>query len=300
MSCFVVERAFRRNKTLLRAIHATRTRWISNSIDTHSPAFHVLKKVSTQGSAVTFPLQTIVFACVAIGALLYERGLRPSIRTIAQASKEVLIFGDDIIVPDDGGLPTLGALSDLGFKVNHNKTFGTGKFRESCGCDAYNGVDVTPTYTSTYPEKSRLESLISSVAVRNNFYQVGYYNAAEFIRKTVMRSASFLRLPEVTHGSGLFGWLSYDKPCFKNLRYRWNEALSRGEYRFHLLKTREKRMPDRHNSRLLQYFTEAPDPTVQWESGVRGKPQLLLKLGWEGLDGASAKADAHLRHFVTY
>jgi len=236
------------------------------------------------GSAVTFPVQTILFANIAVGALLHSRGLPVTTKTIRAASQEVRVFGDDIIVPTDVGASVLGALGDLGFKVNRSKTFVNGYFRESCGCDAYKGVDVTPTYTSTYPSRDRPESLVSSIAVRNNFYRNHYYKAAEYIQRTVMREAPFLKLPTVSPDSGTLGWIDYSPSPNHHLKSRRKLGDSVLEYQMHALKTRSRRLPDRESSRLLQYFTEEPDPMLAWESGIPSRPKVLLNLRWEALD----------------
>lgn len=174
LSCWVVERIFRRNPSLIHAFHATRTRWVANAIDRKSPQFHKLRKFACMGSACTFPVQSYVFSILAIGTVLHVRGLQPTIRNISRASQEVQVFGDDIIIPTDCWEVLQGLLGHLGLKVNQSKTFGIGKFRESCGVDAFDGHDVTPTYSMTYPDVSRPESIISSVATHNNFVSRGY------------------------------------------------------------------------------------------------------------------------------
>jgi hypothetical protein len=102
ISCWHVERFFRRNPTLVSALHASRTRFLRNDIDKKSPKYHVLRKFSTMGSAVTFPIQTYMFTITCIGALLYARNLRATIKNIKELSREVRVFGDDIVIPVDG------------------------------------------------------------------------------------------------------------------------------------------------------------------------------------------------------
>lgn len=51
LSCWVVERIFRRNSSLVEAFHASRTRWVANAIDRKSPQFHKLRKFACMGSA---------------------------------------------------------------------------------------------------------------------------------------------------------------------------------------------------------------------------------------------------------
>lgn len=95
-------------------------------------------KYAPMGSALCFPIESLIFACVAECALRYARYEN---RT---SMSKYRVYGDDIIVPD-------ACLSDLviylrwcGFRINLGKTYGGNqRFRESCGCDAYDGEDVT-------------------------------------------------------------------------------------------------------------------------------------------------------------
>jgi hypothetical protein len=93
----------------------------------------------TMGNAITFPMQTLIFL-----ALAYEvysrRGLKFSV------NENVAVFGDDIIVLDEVYDDMCALLLDLGFEPNPEKSFGSGPFRESCGADWYNGVNVRGVY----------------------------------------------------------------------------------------------------------------------------------------------------------
>lgn len=74
LSCWVVERAFRRLPSLVLALHASRTRWVANAIDRKSPQFHKLRKFACMGSACTFPVQSVVFSILAHASLCFTRG----------------------------------------------------------------------------------------------------------------------------------------------------------------------------------------------------------------------------------
>jgi hypothetical protein len=64
ISCWHVERLFRRSPMLLRALQATRSVWIKQDICKYSPGFHKLRKYSTMGNATTFPVQTLFFTAI--------------------------------------------------------------------------------------------------------------------------------------------------------------------------------------------------------------------------------------------
>jgi hypothetical protein len=280
LSCYVVERLFRNNSSLLKAFHAVRTRSIINRIDKKSPALHMLRKFSTMGSALTFPVQSISFAMIVLACLLYKRRMVLSLANLEELSREVLVFGDDLIVPDDVGYDVLGTLRALHLKVNLNKTYGKGRFRESCGGEYFDGHDVTPNYLLALPDRLRPESLSSTVAVRNNFFRSGYWRCAAFLERTV-REVGRLVLPYVTVGSGTFGLESYGVLDNSHLKSKWDDSLHRRVIKVHGINTRVPCAPDRLSSRVLQYFTERPLPTSKWEGGVRERPHLSLRMRWE-------------------
>lgn len=58
--------------------------------------------------------------------------------------RNVYVYGDDVIVPKDYALHVQPALEAVGLLVNVNKSFYKGPFRESCGGDYINGVEVSP------------------------------------------------------------------------------------------------------------------------------------------------------------
>lgn len=87
-------------------------------------------KFSSMGNGSTFAIETLLFAaaCYAVG------------------SKEFSVYGDDVIIEKEFYDAYLSLTGFLGFTINREKSFHDGPFRESCGLDAFNGVDVTPVY----------------------------------------------------------------------------------------------------------------------------------------------------------
>lgn len=285
LSCWTVERLFRRNASLLDALQSSRTRWVHNTIDKKSPFFAKLRKFACMGSACTFPVQSYAFAIMAIGTLLYVRGIPPTIASVRKASKEVRVFGDDMIVPADVWEIFQGVLGYLQLKVNPLKTFAIGKFRESCGLDAYDGHDVTPVYSITYPDVTRPGSIMSCVDTHNNFLLGGYDVVAAYIRSRV--ASRQYPIAEVPIGSGCFGWFSYHAKMEPWFKYRWNQLLQRDEYLLVSLKGKSNRMQVEDDASLLQFFTAAlrrePHPykgVRPIQTGVETRPTLKLVRGW--------------------
>jgi hypothetical protein len=83
------------------------------------------------GSACTFPVESLVFLGAALACVLYERQMRVTTRSIRSLAGFVSVFGDDIIIPNESRELFFELLEVLDFKDNLNKSFWTGKFRES-------------------------------------------------------------------------------------------------------------------------------------------------------------------------
>ncbi len=106
-----------------------------------------LNMVSTMGNGFTFPLMTAIFLAVAKASMHLE-GITFKSRGVIR-ERNVGVFGDDIIVPSGAYSRVLRGLYLLGFKVNETKTFVKGRFRESCGGDFYEGVNVRGVYVKS-------------------------------------------------------------------------------------------------------------------------------------------------------
>jgi hypothetical protein len=103
-----------------------------------------LHMISTMGNGYTFPLQTLIFTCVVL-AVYQARGIKTHFPWL-DLTGNFAVNGDDIIVVADAYNDVIELLSLLGFTPNAKKSFNSGFFRESCGLDAYKGVDVRGVY----------------------------------------------------------------------------------------------------------------------------------------------------------
>lgn len=167
-----------------------------------------MKKYAGMGNATTFPVQSICFSVIAIAAILNhafsEQRRRGNL--VAYASSCIRIYGDDIIVKSEYTHVVVDLLERFGLKLNRHKSFWTGKFRESCGCDAYDGVDVTPVYVRRLIDRSATASDFASVvSTSNQLWLRCYYATADAIRASV-DSMCKLRIPLAHPNSGLMCW----------------------------------------------------------------------------------------------
>lgn len=283
ISCWHVERLFRRLPSLVDSMQASRSAWIEQDICRFSPKYAYIRKYSTMGNATTFPVQSLFFVSLALASLCYVRKLPVNYTTMRKLGrKQVRVFGDDIIVPADCSGVLLELLKALSLKVNPNKTFTDGNFRESCGVDAYGGHDVTTVSILDVPRGASPGSIVSSVDVHNNLCEKGMMHLAAYIRKTAGRIARN-RIRFVQHGSGLFGWSSLYGEEPLNLKVRWNRSLQRREVQCLKLRVSEQRASAKETAGLLQFFTEAPSKVTSAVSTLgylTRRPKVGLTLGW--------------------
>jgi hypothetical protein len=140
-----------------------------------------LAKFASMGSALCFPVEAMVFATIVLCGI--EDGLRRQMtrKTIHGLTGKVRVYGDDIIVPAECAEAVIGKLEDFGLRVNTNKSFWTGKFRESCGKEYYAGEDVSIVRVREVLPSSRQDAseLISTVSLRNQLYKAGYWRVVD-------------------------------------------------------------------------------------------------------------------------
>jgi hypothetical protein len=106
-------------------------------------------KFSSMGNGSTFTIETLLFAaaCYAVG------------------SKQFLVYGDDVIIESELVENYTRLTRFLGFTINSDKSFATGPFRESCGLDVYNGIEITPVYIRNLDSRKAVKNhLINTMA----------------------------------------------------------------------------------------------------------------------------------------
>jgi hypothetical protein len=134
-----------------------------------------LQKFASMGSALTFPIEAMTFAAIVLAACIKADGLPISPKSVRIFRDRVRVYGDDIIVPTDKAVTVIDALELFGFKVNRNKSFWTGEFRESCGKEYWRGQDVSIVRFRKPLPASRhdVDSIVSTVATRNLLLKAG-------------------------------------------------------------------------------------------------------------------------------
>jgi hypothetical protein len=278
VTCHAVGQFFRLNPNLILALQCTRTRFIGQTINPSVDGLIALRKFSTMGSACTFPVQSLLFLGICLAVVATQRRWRTGSWNPRWLSGEVAVFGDDLIIPTDSRELLFEALELLDFKVNLHKSYWNGNFRESCGVDAFRGVNVTPAYWRA-PCNGKPESIESTIQVRNNFYRRFLLRTSGYL-STTMPSGS---IPEVSMDSGVCGLITRGKPRRPGIT-RWNRSLQRAEAKIDVFTTSQSKLPITDDSALLQYFTEAPSPTTIWKGGVAQIARTRKRTRWVPLD----------------
>jgi hypothetical protein len=177
-----------------------------------------LRKFASMGSALCFPIEAMVFFTIVMYTLVKISGKVPSRRLLTKLSRDVAVYGDDIIIPSSTATRVMEDLESYGLRVNHDKSFHTGLFRESCGGDYYNGVDITPTYVTHWDDTGTLSNSsqrVTYVALANTFYMKGQWHASQYLRDRY--EELFGPLPLSQHPIGCLHWASLVRSS--NLEY---------------------------------------------------------------------------------
>jgi hypothetical protein len=230
---------------LMRALEATR------SASTRLPDGRVvrMKKFAPMGSALCFPIEAVCFYALSVAAM--------QIAQFRDAQRKCYVYGDDIVVPTIVSTYVMDCLESVGLKVNRSKSFVKGFFRESCGTDAYRGVNVTPFRNKVpFVDGAQNANVAASiVAFANHMTRNDFPVTAAFLRKTY--TLHFGKLP---YGTVRAGYPCIQVPsAFMAIAYnvrdgwrcRWNPKLHRVEIMTRVLRSRAVSQPLDGWERLL-------------------------------------------------
>jgi hypothetical protein len=244
--------------TLVKLVFRHHGQFLDRMMDCRTPFaecenYHIeLGKFAGMGNALTFPVQSVCFAIICIAAILDQRGEKASYWSVKRAARQLRVYGDDIIVGRKYAHQCVTWLEVVGLKVNHNKSFLEGNFKESCGVDAFKGVDVTPLYLRYRPDDQSTEpSVIEGlVATSNQAWLRGLYSFSTCLADEV-ESRLGTRLPLVSKKSGSLGWHSRLDAMNPT---RWNRRLHQLETRALVLKALKRRDRLDGHAALLKFF----------------------------------------------
>jgi hypothetical protein len=226
VGCDLVKEVFQHNTALLAALLATR------STESLLPDGRkvVLEKFAPMGSCLCFPIQAVLFYALAVVAIRTVYGC-----SRREARESVYVFGDDIIVRKSYYNAVLQYLPTVGLVFNEAKCCTSGFFRESCGMDAYKGIDVTPLRLKKVWYHRRLDAstLEAYVDHGNMAYARGLRRVAATVARWVLEAGYDLPTLPLNWGSrGYLAWYRHGSvPHVGKLRTRYSNILHRWEIR---------------------------------------------------------------------
>jgi hypothetical protein len=153
---------------------------------------------------LTFPIQESVLHNANFLGLESKLGRRLTRSDVNRLRGKVRVYGDDIIIPVELVPYVIETLELLNFKVNRHKSFWTGKFRESCGKEYYDGHDVSIFRVRRVIPRSRADvpELLSLSSLRNQAYKSGYWGTARYLDHILM---GMIPYPNVLESSSVIG-----------------------------------------------------------------------------------------------
>jgi hypothetical protein len=240
-----------------------------------------LHKFAPMGSAICFSVEAFLFWALSVASISQNSG-----RHYSRVAKLVYVYGDDIIVPVSYFPAVVHCLELFGLLVNKSKSFRYGKFRESCGMDAYDGIDVTPIrlHTLWSGKPSDASAYSSFISYANALMAKGWSHCAERIKELV--EGVYGRVPFALPTSAYPGWFcnSYWKALIKNLErgfeVRENAPTHSVEIRARFLSPKKTKTGLDGWHRLLRNVTmgagDRPDEVTHPRS-------VKLKRGWRKL-----------------
>jgi len=186
-----------------------------------------LRKWAPMGNALTFPVQSLIFYA------LVRAGIRARYGTNCN---DVYVFGDDILFPVKYYDGAVNALVRSGLVPNTAKTFRHGLFRESCGVDAFNGIDVTP-HRLRGIDSSSVSGAMSLCTLARAMRISGYRLTSDILYRYVQNAFGSLHISNNPHAQGLYRYENCDLGTL--LKYedstRFNRHLHKWETKLRLV-----------------------------------------------------------------
>jgi len=178
------------------------------------------QKFSSMGNGCTFELESLIFWALCKSCLEIE-GLDTTLS----------VYGDDLIVPVNSYGGIVKVLNFAGFTVNLEKSFSSGRFRESCGKDYFDGIDVRPYFIkgsiSNVESLFKLANGIRRYSHRRSLYGCDkrFEESWQAVVKEIPAEFKDCKIPEGFGDIGLV--VNFDEACPSKPRGGWDGYLFR-------------------------------------------------------------------------
>lgn len=203
-----------------------------------------LQKFAPMGSSLCFPILALT-----IWSLLWAGA--PD----ADARDRILVYGDDVVVPKRYALNAISILESFGLLVNRDKSCLDGFFRESCGTDAFLGVNVTPVRLRTvWSHHPSPDVYTSWIAYANSFWDRRYYRTYDCIVGMLHRVYGAIPSQDMHLACPS---LRYVPESQRPKRKRVNKSLQKLEFYARTIESPRIRKRINGWSMLLRFFAES-------------------------------------------
>jgi hypothetical protein len=272
----LVRRMLSDHPFLLKGVEATRSR--SANVPGHGVIR--LAKFASMGSALCFPIEAMVFVTMIFLGIEKELNTRFTRRSqFKRFSGRVRVYGDDLIVPTDYVESVIHSLEHYGAKVGMSKSFWIGRFRESCGKEYYDGVDVSIVKFRRLLPASRSDGpgVMSLVSLRNQLYLAGCWETVSYLDSKIRKILKYF--PVVEESSPVLGRTSFLGYKPERMCAQLHRPLVRG----YVTRSIIPKNSLRDDGALLKFFLKrGRQPSVDRNHLERsGRPQAVnIKLRW--------------------
>jgi hypothetical protein len=278
VSLALVEHLFSRFPFLLGAMKACRSE--RATLPDNGPDNTIrLRKFASMGSALCFPVETLVFTTIVLYSMTQVYGTPSTIAERDVFWRLFRVFGDDMVVPEEIVPSLIGNLEAFGLKVNTQKSFWNGKFRESCGEDWYYGMTVNYV-KSRHPLPERRQHglrVLQAVALHNHLFVEGYYKTAAHIESILVSMGLGVYAPVGTYCYAMYTWHE-DK-----VKYRTSPTLQKLEVQAIKARSVFRVDPLSGYGALRKYFLniDSREPLQEGHLERAGRPlRVTITKGW--------------------
>lgn len=247
--------------------------WFGLLLDLRCPAGYlpddvpvVFEKISSMGNGFTFALESLIFGAISRCAIRRTKSSGPS-----------CVYGDDIVVPSEAYHYLVELLELLGFRINGDKSYDSGPFRESCGKDFFHGIAVRPIFLTR-----KISNVSDLFYIHNSLFELerhlpwtwglNFSRTRSLVSKyipPVMRE-QFYGPPSESMDTYLFSWKKPRVEEVKGVRLKTVYRLSPVAQRFDYL---GKGYYDFHFRKLMASLGNKV-PLRPWEVGKRTLPAI--------------------------
>jgi hypothetical protein len=231
-----------------------------------------LNKFAPMGSALCFPVMSLTLYAISKACVKFH----------GNGCDDVLVYGDDLVVPSTIAETLMGLLPAFGLRANSKKSFFRGYFRESCGSDAFRGVAVNPLRVrkpwSGSPKDAA--AFASYWALSQAMLDRGFWRSSKFLQDQVETMYG-----KVPYGTSTSGYICRPVSAVNaerlnvssRLRRRWRADLQRWEFRCRSIGSPGIKSPLSGWPRLLKALTSPSlgDPQL----GVESR-STKIRTGW--------------------